>query len=59
MACSEWKAYRARAAGQVIEEADGGFEDAASFADILAEENDVRIALHLLRDAAGDGVAIG
>jgi hypothetical protein len=28
-------------------------------ADVLAEEDDIRIARHLLRDAAGDRLAIG
>ena len=40
-------------------EPDSGLEHAASLADILAEEDHVGVARHLLGDAAGDGVAIG
>ena len=36
-----------------------GFEDAAGFAYILAQEDHIGVALHLLRNAAGHGVAIG
>ena len=44
---------------ELLVEADGGLEHAARLADVLAEEYDARVALHFLRDAACDGVAIG
>src|SRR5271166_2246441 len=44
---------------ELLVEADGRLEHAARLADILAEEYDARIALHFLRDAACDRVAIG
>ena len=40
-------------------ETDCRFEYAARLADVLAEEDDAIVTLHLLRDAARDGVAIG
>ena len=43
---------------ELLVEADGRLEHAAGFGHVLAEEHDVGIALHLLRDAADDRVAI-
>jgi len=50
---------RTRRGAELFEQSDGGFEHAAGFGDVLAQEDYVGIARHLLRDAAGDGVAIG
>ena len=44
---------------ELLEQADGRLEHAARLGHVLAEEHDVGIARHLLRDAARDGVAIG
>jgi hypothetical protein len=44
---------------ELLVEPDRGLEHAAGLGHVLAEEHDVRIALHLLGDAADDGVAIG
>ena len=43
---------------ELLVEADRRLEHAAGLGDILAEEDDVGIARHFLRDAADDGVAI-
>ena len=47
------------ALAELLEQPDGRLEHAAGLADVLAEEDDVGIARHLLRDAAGDRLAIG
>ena len=39
-------------------ETDGRFEHTARFRDVLAEEYDIGIARHFLRDAADDGISI-
>ena len=44
---------------ELLEQPDRRLEHAAGPADVLAEEDDVGVARHLLRDAAGDRVAIG
>jgi hypothetical protein len=42
-----------------LKQADCGLEHAARLRDILTEKNHVGIARHLLRDTAGDSVAVG
>ena len=59
MACSEIGVSRTRNGTELFVEADGRLEHAAGLGDVFAEEHDVGIALHFLRDAAGDRVAIG
>ena len=44
---------------ELLEQADGRLEDAAGLAHVLAEENDVGVARHFLRDAADDRVPVG
>jgi hypothetical protein len=44
---------------ELFVEADCRLEHATGFGDVLSEKHYVLVALHLLRDAAGDGVAIG
>ena len=44
---------------ELLVQPDRRLEHAAGLADVLAEEDDVGIARHLLRDAAGDRFAIG
>ncbi len=44
---------------ELLVEADGRLEHAAGLGDVLAEEDHVGIARHLLRNAARDGLAIG
>ena len=43
---------------EFVEQPDRGFEHTACRADIFAEENDVLVALHFLRDAGGNRFAI-
>ena len=43
---------------EFLQQANGSLEHAAGAGDVLAQEHDVLVALHLLRDAAGDGIAI-
>ena len=50
---------RTRKRSELLVEPDRRLEHAARLADILAKEDDAAVALHLLRDAARDGVAIG
>ena len=59
IACSEIGQSRTRLRAELLVEPDGRLEHAAGLADVLAEEDHVGIARHLLRDAAGDGFAIG
>ena len=59
IACSEIGVSRTRNGPNLLVEADRRLEHAARLADVLAEEDDAVVALHLLRDAARDGVAIG
>ena len=42
-----------------LEEPEGGLEDSARSADVLAEEDHALVARHLLRNAGGDGVPVG
>ena len=44
---------------ELLVEADRRLEHAARLGDVLAQEDDALVALHLLGDAARDGVAIG
>ena len=44
---------------ELFVEADRRLEHATGLGDVLAEEHHVRVARHLLGDAANDGVAIG
>ena len=59
IACSEIGVSLTRFGAELVEQADGGFEHAAGCGDVLAEQHDVRVAAHLLRDARGDRVTIG
>src|SRR5262249_44722540 len=43
---------------EFLEQAHRGLEHAARGGGVLAEQHDALVALHLLRDAGGDGVAI-
>ena len=58
MACSEIGVSRTRNGPELLEQTDGRLEHAAGFGHVLAEEHDVGIARHFLRDAAYHGVAI-
>ena len=59
IACSEIGVSRTRNGPKLLVEADRGLEHAARLGDVLAQEDDALVALHFLRDAARDGVAIG
>ena len=59
IACSEIGVSRTRKRPELLEQTDGRLEHAAGLGHVLAEEHDVRIARHFLRDAADDRVAIG
>ena len=59
IACSEIGVSRTRMRPELLVEPDRRLEHAAGLGDVLAEEDDVLVARHLLRDAAGDRVAIG
>ena len=59
IACSEIGVSRTRSGPNCSYKPDGRLEYAAGLADVLAEEDDVGIARHFLRDTANDRVAIG
>ena len=54
----DWTVPHALAA-ELLVEPDGRLEHAARLADVLAEENHIGVAHHLLGNAAGDSIAIG
>ena len=59
IACSEIGQSRTRLRAELLVEPDRGLEHAARLGDVLAEEDHVGIARHLLRDAARHRIAIG
>ena len=59
IACSEIGAVAHALSAELLVEPDRGLEHAAGLGHVLAEEDHIGIARHLLRDAAGDRVAIG
>ena len=58
MACSLIGVSRTRSPPNSAEQALGQLEHAAGRPDVLADEHDARVALHLLGDAAANGGAI-
>ncbi len=58
MACSEIGVSRTRSGPNCSVEPTVALKHAARLGDVLAEEHDVVVARHFLRDAAGDRVAI-
>ena len=44
---------------ELVEQSNGGLEYPAGLGNVLAEKHNVRVARHLLLDAAGDCIAIG
>ena len=59
IACSEMGVSRTRRGPNFSRSPTVALNTPPAAADVLAQEHDVGIALHLLRDAARDGVAIG
>ena len=59
IACSEIGQSRTRLRPELLVQPDRGLEHAAGLGHVLAEEDHVRVARHLLGDAARDRVAIG
>ena len=59
IACSEIGQSRTRLPPELLVEPDRRLEHAAGLGHVLAEEDHVGVARHLLGDAAGDRIAIG
>ena len=59
MACSLIGVSRTRSRPELVEQALGQLEHAPGRADVLAQQHDRRVALHLAGDARGHGRAVG